>query len=67
MQNKANFKKVKFYVNKEMTRDYEKWTLGYAGQNEPKTNPIEANFKRKKQPGWGKKGGCAIALVTVGK
>jgi hypothetical protein len=41
MQNKANFQKVKFYINKEMTRDYEKWTLGEIG----KTKPNKANSK----------------------
>jgi hypothetical protein len=41
MQNKANFKKVKFYVRREMTRDYEKWTLGVIG----KTKPNKANSK----------------------
>jgi len=33
-------------VNKELTRNYEKRTLGEHGKNEPKTNPIKANFQR---------------------
>jgi hypothetical protein len=39
MQNKANFKKVKFYATYEMTRTYEKWTLGVLR----KTKPNKAN------------------------
>jgi hypothetical protein len=53
MQNKANFKKVKFYVNKEMKKDYEKRTLGEVGKTKPNkanSNPIKANFKGKKNP-----------------
>ncbi|MBW8039580.1 MAG: hypothetical protein FVQ85_06230 [Planctomycetes bacterium] len=30
-------------VNKVLTKDYEKRTLGEHGKNEPKTNPIKAN------------------------
>ena len=44
MQNKANFKKVKFYVSKEMKKNYEKWTLGEVG----KTKPNKANSKPNK-------------------
>jgi len=43
MQNKANFKKSQMNVNKVLTRDYEKRTLGERGKNEPKTNPNEPN------------------------
>jgi hypothetical protein len=46
-------------VNKVLTKDYEKWTLGQAGktnpkrtqlkpikrQNKPNTNPIQTQFK----------------------
>ena len=39
MQNKANFRKVKLNVNKVLTKDYEKKTLGERG----KTKPIKAN------------------------
>ncbi|MBW8041109.1 MAG: hypothetical protein FVQ85_14055 [Planctomycetes bacterium] len=35
-------------VNKVLTTDYEKRTLGERGKNEPKTNPIKPNFKGKK-------------------
>ena len=43
MQNKANFRKSQMNVNKVLARDYEKWTLGQRGKNEPNTNPIKAN------------------------
>ena len=32
-------------VNKAITTDYAKWTLGQAGQNEPNTNPIRTQLK----------------------
>ncbi|MBW8039627.1 MAG: hypothetical protein FVQ85_06465 [Planctomycetes bacterium] len=58
MQNKANFRKSQMNVNKVLTKDYEKRTLGGRGKNEPKTNPIKANtnpikpnFEGKKIPG----------------
>jgi hypothetical protein len=41
MQNKANFKKVKFYVTVEVTKDYENGTLGVLR----KTKPNKANSK----------------------
>ncbi|MHC4654255.1 MAG: hypothetical protein ACYS91_04460 [Planctomycetota bacterium] len=34
------------YVNKEISRNYEKWTLGQAG----KTNPIQTQFKPNSNP-----------------
>jgi len=40
-------------VNKVLTKDYEKKTLGEHGKNEPKTNPIKPNskpIKAKKMP-----------------
>ncbi len=43
MQNKAKFRKGQMNVNKVLTRDYEKKTLGERGKNEPKTNPNEPN------------------------
>ena len=43
MQNKPNFRKSQMNVNKVLTKDYEKRTLGERGKNEPKTNPIKAN------------------------
>ncbi|MHC4109791.1 MAG: hypothetical protein ACYSUY_01875 [Planctomycetota bacterium] len=46
MQNKANFQKVKFNVNKVLTRAYEKRTLGERG----KTNPIQSQFKANSKP-----------------
>ncbi len=44
MQNKAKFRKSQMNVNPVITREYRNisnWTLG---ENEPKTNPIKANF-----------------------
>ena len=44
MQNEANFRKSQVNVNLYNTMDYENksdWTLG---ENEPKTNPIKANW-----------------------
>ena len=44
MQNKANFRKSQMNVNKEMTKDYEKRTLGGAGkQSQFKAN--QSQFK----------------------
>jgi len=43
MQNEPNFRKSQMNVNKVLTRDYEKRTLGERGKNEPKTNPNEPN------------------------
>ena len=40
MQNEPNFRKSQMNVNKVLTKDYEKRTLGQRGKNEPKTNPI---------------------------
>ncbi len=48
MQNEPNFRKSQMNVNKVLTRDYEKKTLGEHGKNEPKTNPNEPNFKKAK-------------------
>ena len=52
MQNKPNFRKSQMNVNKVLTKDYEKKTLGEHGKNEPKTNPNEPktnpNSKRPK-------------------
>ena len=44
MQNKPNFQKVKLNVNKVLTEDYEKRTLGQRGKNKPNSNPIKANL-----------------------
>jgi hypothetical protein len=43
MQNEPNFRKSQMYVNKVLTKDYDKKTLGKRGKNEPKTKPIKAN------------------------
>jgi len=53
MQNEPNFQKSQMNVNKVLTKDYEKKTLGEHGKNEPKTNPIKPNskpIKAKKMP-----------------
>ena len=49
MQNKANFQKVKFYATYEMTRTYEKRTLGQLGKTKPNkanSKPIKANVQK---------------------
>ena len=45
MQNKANFRKSQMNVNKVLTRDYEKRTLGERGKNKANSKPIKANTK----------------------
>jgi len=47
MQNKPNFWKSQMNVNKVLTRDYEKKTLGEHGKNKPNTNPIQSQSKPK--------------------
>jgi len=44
MQNEPNFPDALMNVNKVLTKDYEKRTLGKRGKNEPKTNPNEPNL-----------------------
>ena len=43
MQNEPNFQKSQMYVNKVITREYEKKDTWWSGKNKPKTNPIKAN------------------------
>ena len=50
MQNKANFRKSQMNVNKVLTRDYEKKTLGERGKNKPNTNPIQTQYKANSKP-----------------
>ena len=50
MQNKPNFWKSQMNVNKVLTRDYEKRTLGKRGKNKPKTNPIQTQYKPNTKP-----------------
>ncbi len=45
MQNEPNFRKSQMNVNKVLTKDYEKRTLGERGKNKPNSNPIKANTK----------------------
>ena len=46
MQNEPNLLESQMNVTKVLTRDYVNKTLGERGKNEPKTNPIKANFKK---------------------
>jgi hypothetical protein len=46
MQNKANFRKSQMNVNKVLTRNYEKRTLGQSGKNKANSKPNKANFKK---------------------
>ena len=48
MQNKAKFRKVKLNVNKVLTKDYEKKTLGERGKKQSQTNPNKPKFKKAK-------------------
>ena len=48
MQNEPNFRKSQMNVNNVTTKEYEKLDTWSSGKNEPKTNPIKANFKGKK-------------------
>jgi len=41
LTNKANFLKAQMNVNKVLTKDYEKKTLGESGKNKPNSNPIQ--------------------------
>ncbi len=45
MQNKANLPDAQMNVNKVLTKDYEKRTLGERGKNKPNTNPIQSQYK----------------------
>jgi len=45
LQNKPNFQKVKLNVNKVLTEDYEKRTLGQRGKNKPNSKPIQSQSK----------------------
>jgi hypothetical protein len=66
MQNEPNFGKAQMNVNVFPTKDYENksnWTLG---ENEPKTNPIKANFKcPQTHQGSGKKKGCQELFLGI--
>jgi hypothetical protein len=48
MQNKANFRKSQMNVNKVLTKDYEKKTLGQRGKKQSQTKPNKAKFKKAK-------------------
>ncbi len=42
MQNKANFRKVKFNVTKVLTRNYVQMDTWSIGKNKPNSNPIQS-------------------------
>ncbi len=44
MQNEPNLPKAQMNVTKVLIKDYENKTNWTLGENEPKTNPIKANF-----------------------
>jgi hypothetical protein len=48
MQNEPNFGKAQMNVNKVLTKDYEEKCGKDLWKNEPKTNPIKANFRKAK-------------------
>jgi hypothetical protein len=48
MQNKAKFRKVKFNVNKVLTRDYEQMDTWSRGTKQSQTNPNKAKSKKAK-------------------
>ena len=53
MQNKPNFQKAKFYINKEMAMDYDKKDTWWSGKNKPNSNPIQTQsnpIKANKMP-----------------
>ncbi len=39
MQNEPKFPKAQMNASTVLTKDYDNWTLGERGKNEPKTNP----------------------------
>ncbi len=58
MQNKAKFRKSQMAVNKVLTRDYEKRTLGERGKKQSQTKPNKAKFKKAKMN--------VTSILTVG-
>jgi len=53
MQNKANLPNALMNVNKVLTRDYEKRTLGEHGENKPnqtQSKPIQSQYKANTKP-----------------
>ena len=49
MQNKAKFRKSQMNVNKVLTKDYDKKTLGGVGKTNPKrtqSKPIQSQFQK---------------------
>jgi hypothetical protein len=45
LTNKPNFRKSQMSINKVLTKDYEKKTIGEHGKNKPNTNPIQTQSK----------------------
>ena len=58
LQNKANFRKTQMNVNKVLTMDYAKKTLGERGKKQSQTNPNKAKFKKAKMN--------VTSILTVG-
>ena len=48
MQNKAKFKKVKFYISKDMIKDYEQMDTWCDRKKQSQTNPNKPKFKKAK-------------------
>jgi len=48
MQNEPKFKKARMNVTSDKTKDYDNWTLGERGKNEPKTNPKRTQMQKTK-------------------
>jgi hypothetical protein len=46
--NKPNFRKSQMNESPFITMNYEQLTMNYEIKNEPKTNPIKANFRKAK-------------------
>ncbi len=46
MQNEPKFKKARTNITAVLTKDYDNWTLGQRGKNEPKTNPNRTQIQK---------------------
>jgi len=65
MQNKPNFWKSQMNVNKVLTRDYEKKTLGEHGKNKPNSNPIQTQTNPIQTQFAGRPPDVQIAVTSV--
>jgi hypothetical protein len=50
MQNKANFRKVKFNVTNVLIKDYDQMDTWSIGTKQSQTNPIQTQFKPNTKP-----------------